>query len=182
MEITFNELSKESPDRKKIEKLYYSAFPSNEIIPLWFLKWKANRGKAKFYSILDEKKWVGFIYIIKHNNILFVLYFAIDSNIQSKGYGGSVLSKLKEQFPGDRIILFVESPDGSAANQEQRIKRIRFYKKHEFKESGYKMKEGQTVYELLEFGHPVSPIEFRTLIKKYTGSILSLFFKYNLYK
>jgi ribosomal protein S18 acetylase RimI-like enzyme len=125
-----------------------------------------------FYSIYDSEIWIGFIYLIFKNNLLLIQYFAIDNNNRSRGYGGEVIEKIKEMYPGYRIILGIEKYEEKAKNNEQRIKRKRFYEKHGFKESGYIVKQYNVLNEMLVYGNEFLLEELNPLMEIYMGKIL----------
>ena len=104
MQLEFKEINKKSLDYEKVKKLYYNAFPINERYPLFYLIWKSKSQNIKIYSIYDGDLWIGFIYIFFNKDLLFLQYIAIDINIRSKGYGGKVINKIKENYPKYRIV------------------------------------------------------------------------------
>lgn len=80
MKISFREIPNEKTEYNKLKELYQKAFPKDERLPLWILKIKSKRKSEFFYSIYDEEKFIGLIYLINNDNITYVLYLAIDSN------------------------------------------------------------------------------------------------------
>jgi GNAT superfamily N-acetyltransferase len=179
MNIIFTEI-KDTTELSKIKALYHKAFPIHERVPLWLLYLKRKRENTSFYSIYDGEVWIGFVYFLNSNDLLFLWYLAVDDNIRSKGYGGLILSELKKMYSEHRIILAIEVSDKNARNNEQRIKRKQFYQKHGFKESGY-IVEQKPPMEVLLFGESFFLEEFYGLIKKFDkiyGIIMSLFGKF----
>lgn len=182
MDIKFTEVKYSTCEHNNVKKLYYSAFPPIERLPLWFLLWRSKDKNIMFYNIFDKELWIGFIYLIKYKDIIFVFYFAIDSNIRSKGYGGRILNKIKNEYPGNRIILYIEAIEKNADNIEQRIRRKQFYIENGFKDSGYILKLKSGKYELLIYGNKIVEEEFYKLIKYFSGFMLNVFIKLKLTK
>lgn len=172
MELKFKELPKKKAERKKIKKLYQKAFPRDERLPFWMLKIKAKSEGNLFYSIYDEDKFVGIVYLIIKDGITYVFYLAIDSENRGKGYGSIVLEKIKKEQNPESVILCIEEIDKNAENYEQRVKRKKFYQKSGFEETGYKSKEGKRFYELLIYGKKYDKQKYEEIMKKVWGNKL----------
>jgi len=165
-------------DKRNIKTLYLKAFPKEERLPIWFLALKAKAESVNFYSLYDDDRWVGFIYFALKNDLLYVLFFAIDEASRSQGYGGSVISELKEMFPTHKIVLNTEVLDENAPNNSDRIRRRRFYEKHGFKETGYRVKLTNTLsFDYMLHGDSFCVEEFFDLVKWYLGKVLWVLFR-----
>ena len=171
MKISFREIPNEKTEYNKLKELYQKAFPKDERLPLWILKIKSKRKSEFFYSIYDEEKFIGLIYLINNDNITYVLYLAIDSNNRGKGYGSIVLDKIKEESGQESVVLCIEEIDSNADNYEQRIKRKKFYEKNGFRETGYKNKEGKRFYEILTYGKKHEKQKYEKMMKNVWGNL-----------
>ena len=149
--LTFLDIRNNREYKKKVRKLYNEAFPKEERIPIWLLELLARKNKAKFYSIYDDKKFVGLIYNIYHQDIVFVFFFAIDKELRGQGYGSKVLEFIKQKYSRHRIILCIEPLDKNSNNYVQRAKRKEFYMKNGFKDADYTIKERNVIYEMLYY-------------------------------
>ncbi|MCT1578740.1 GNAT family N-acetyltransferase [Oceanobacillus kimchii] len=127
MALRLEKITKDFNDINKLKRLFIKAFPKNERLPLWFLLMKADKDFVDFIGFYDEDDFIGFTYLITNKDLIFVLYLAIDSSQRSKGYGGAVLSKIKELYPNNRLILNIEAIISNSQNYEQRVKRKNFY-------------------------------------------------------
>ena len=67
MNLSFIDINCNREYNKKVEKLYNSAFPKEERIPIWLLKLLARKNKAKFYGINDDKKFIGLVYNVYYS-------------------------------------------------------------------------------------------------------------------
>ncbi|MFC3417903.1 GNAT family N-acetyltransferase [Salinicoccus hispanicus] len=175
MSLRVEPVKRNSKDSTRIKQLYKNSFPANEQIPFWFLLWKARKKYIDFSAFYDEDVLVGFTYLISDKDVAFVFYLAIDDKQRSKGYGGLTLSKIRDLYPQNRIILNIEAIDEQANNNEQRIKRKRFYLKNGYKNNGYLVKSGKNWFEVLTKGGDVTPQEYSKLFKKLAGPLLSIF-------
>jgi GNAT superfamily N-acetyltransferase len=184
MSISLKTLKKGTSEFYKFKKLYYKEFPSYERSPLWFLFFKSKFENVEFYSITENETWIGFIYLVTNNDLLFILYLAVD--IQGKGFGSEILTKIKDLYPDHRIILTIEKPEEKAKNNEQRIKRKQFYIKNGFKESGYTVRQNKVSLEFLKYGETFILDEYNELMGRYVGKliwpIVKIFFKKGIQK
>lgn len=105
----------------------------------------------------------------------------LDSENRSKGYGGRLLSIIKKQYPYNRVILNIEAVEEATTNYDQRLKRKTFYMLNGYSKASFNLLEYGQSYEVLVNGSEVSTEEYRDLLKRFTGSVLSLFFKPKFY-
>lgn len=164
-------------DIKHIKNLYYDSFPKNEQIPFWFLMFKSKKNNIEFLSIEHNKSFVGFLYLINYKDIVFVLYFAIDPNVRSKGYGSKILCLLDTKYANKRIVLNIESPYVKSINQEDRNKRKNFYLKNNFSQTKINILEYGEVYNLLIKNGKINIEEYHALMRSFIGKFLYIFFK-----
>ena len=111
MNLSFIDINCNREYNKKVEKLYNSAFPKEERIPIWLLKLLARKNKAKFYGINDDKKFIGLVYNVYYKDIILIYYFAIDEELRGQGYGSRVLEYIKQKYNKNRIVLSIEQVD-----------------------------------------------------------------------
>lgn len=164
----------------KVKKLYKEAFPKNERIPIFVLKFLSKKGKADFFEIYDDTKFVGIMYNVYYKDIVFVFYLAIDNQFRGQGYGSKVLDLIKERHSENRIILNIEQINEKFSNNKQRIKRKEFYEKNDFKSLNFFVKEGNEYYEMLcynKYNLKVTKEDYENLIENFLGKFL-----YKIYK
>ena len=120
-------------DMIKILNLYYNSFPENELVDFSNFFFSSINGDV--LSFYDNNKFIGFAATITNNNITNILYFAIEPDQRSKGYGTQSLKQICDYFKNNKIILDVEDPNGSYNEAEygRRQKRIQFYIKAGFR-------------------------------------------------
>lgn len=157
---------------RNIKRLYKEAFPKEEQVPFFLLKYKAMKGKANFYGIYDKNEFIGLLYTVCYKDIVFLFYLAIHSKKRGNGYGSVILEKVKHKFKNHRIILNIEEVDENNSNFEQRQKRKKFYIKNGFKDSNIKTKENHVIYEMLYCGGNVTYEEYSELMKNCLGNFL----------
>ncbi|WP_277376108.1 GNAT family N-acetyltransferase [Paenibacillus polymyxa] len=177
MSVRTETITKHFKELYKIENLYKESFPENERIALCFLLWRSRKEFVDYIAYYDDDVFVGFAYLVSDKNLTFVLYLAISSEVRSKGYGTVIISKIKQKYVGNRIILNIEAIDEVADNSEQRIKRKNFYLKNGFQKADFKIYEYGGLYEVLIHGSNVTLEEYKLLLKQFTGVLFSLFYR-----
>lgn len=166
-------VSKKSKDYKIIKRLYKKAFPANERAPFWLLVRKNKPSTADFWAFHDGDRCVGFTYVVKYQELAYIFYLAIQADERGRGYGTKAIEALKQVYAGKRIFLALESPDKTAANYEQRVKRHAFYEKCGLSDIPYQLKEASVIYSLMGIGRPVEPEEYHAMMENYLGGFFS---------
>ena len=95
---------------------------------------------------------------------------------ENADFYGIVLDSIKQKYDNHRIVLNIEEIDLNSNNNEQRLKRKKFYEKSGFKDLNYKVKEAGVVYETLCYSPNnvmVSKEEYMEMMKKYFGKLIS---------
>ncbi|MCR5753465.1 MAG: GNAT family N-acetyltransferase [Acetatifactor sp.] len=159
--------------KKEIKELYTSAFPKEERAPLFTLYRKTKTGKNKFYAVTEEKSFVGLVYVVCGEGLVYVFYLAVAEKYRGCGYGSQILQMIKEMYSDCVVMLEIEdTEDTAAANYEERIKRLGFYERNGFQRLHAKTREAGVVYELLGTETSVGLAEFLPLMRKYLGGFL----------
>ena len=140
MDITIHSI-KDRLVRRKIKALYTSAFPKYERLPFWVLMALEQFKRANFAAFFDGDVFCGFTYSVTVKGSHFIMFFAVEECLRLKGYGSAILSKIKSIYSNSDVVLNVEIPDENASNFGERVKRIEFYKKNGFYDTGYNVRE-----------------------------------------
>lgn len=165
---------------KRVKKLYKEAFPRNERLPIFILNRLNKQGTSDFFEIYKKNRFIGMLYNVYYKDIVFILYLAIDNKLRGQGYGSKVLELIKDKFNEKRIILNIEQVNKNAFNNEQRLKRKKFYQNNGFKSLNFTVKEGTEIYEMLCYSKNNSNVdkkEYEILVKNFLGKFL-----YKVYK
>lgn len=121
------------------ENLIKSAFPPDEQEPMTLLTELAQDPMVNFWAYYDGEDYCGMCYVVESPRILFVLYLAVPDELRSKGYGAAILDDVRARFGGKDIVLHVEDPDKNEQKREQRIRRIKFYERNGFSDTGWRI-------------------------------------------
>ena len=160
---------------KRVKKLYKEAFPINERLPIFILNSLNKEGISDFFEIYDSNKFIGMLYNVYYKDIVFILYLAIDNKLRGQGYGSKILELIKDKYSENRIILNIEQVNEKEFNNEQRLKRKKFYQKNGFKSLNFTVKEGPEIYEMLCYSKNnlnIDKKEYEALVKHFLGKFL----------
>lgn len=149
MELTRKTVDKRLTEYSEIGALIKRAFPKGEQNPMWLLRYWEKRKGAEFYAYYDGDRLCGFSYTIREGNVVFAMYLAVSDRIRSRGYGSAILRLMKEYHRDREIVLNIEPPDKTAENNEQRVKRLTFYKQNGFYNSGTQIRIGKSAFLVL---------------------------------
>ena len=159
MDLRFELLTHEDTLYDRVKDLYEASFPANERRPFPELL-GGFRGSGEVYAVCDGDFFVGMISLLSLRDITHILYFAVLPELRDRGFGSGILALLRKDWPGQRIIADVETPEEDAPNNEERNMRIEFYLRngYEFTEIAYRW-EGED-YRVLSNGGNVTGKEF----------------------
>ncbi len=139
MNLEKRKLSKKLPNYDEICKFMKRVFPREEVIPMWLIRLVTVKKGYNFDVYYENNLFVGIIFTIDTKDTLFVFYLAVNDKIQSNGYGTILLQTLFNDNPDKSVTLFIETMDDiEAKNYNQRIKRLAFYKRNGFTDTGIK--------------------------------------------
>ena len=160
-------VTRKQKDYRSVVELMITAFPPEERIPIWVLHLLSRKRNVNFHAWYDNREFCGITYTIESEKMIFLLYFAVNAQQRSKGYGSRIIHELKQTAGGREIILNVEKPDQSAENNAQRMKRIAFYEKNGFYQSGFDLRIEGTDYLVFSTNALPDKEEFSSILKKY---------------
>ena len=169
-------ITKKMEDFHLINDLYLAAFPRQEREPMSMLLSRAKKGVAKFEAYYDDGIFVGLSSVSTQGDLSYVQYLAVVSTEQSKGYGGQILSHIKEIHLQNRIFLNMEIEDETAENAQQRKKRRAFYLKNGYVPTGLNMIIAGSKLELVIQNGTCTADEIRRFFRKYFGFLLYKYF------
>lgn len=168
-------VKKSLKDYKRINKLYNSAFPTDERAPFRILMRKTRLSMVDFMAIYDDEKWVGLTYVITYNRLSYIFYLAISETERGKGYGKKAMAAILKKYEGNKVFLALETLDPTADNYQERLNRHKFYEQCGLQSLPYKLKEVSVIYDIMGVGGTVEPHEYSDLIERYVGKFLYKF-------
>ena len=153
----------------RLERLYTGAFPAGERFPFSLLKKRALSGKADFWNLVEEGEWVGMAYLVRHEDLVYLFYFAVDAEKRGRGHGTAAIKAMLERYKGKRFFLALENWLEECDNPEERNKRHDFYLNCGLSDIPYKLWELSMKYRLMGVGGKVEPEEYKLMMGRYFG-------------
>ena len=125
---------------EQIRLIYESAFPPDERMPFERVLKKCEDGSMRLLSVESESgEFLGFANITLCYDALVLNYFAIEPDMQGRGFGTEVIAELKKRYPDRSIVIDIEDDLVEADNKEQRIRRRAFYERLGFSAMPYRL-------------------------------------------
>lgn len=153
--LAFVSAGADSIYRNKIEALNEEAFPEAERTPYEGMLAAGKADCGELFAILDERKFIGFAYLLWQDEILYIYYLAVLPELRGKGYGSRILDTLKGSFPDMILVLSAETPEDRDDASDQKVRRIEFYKKNGFEIEGKPQSWHGIYFDTLCYGgHP----------------------------
>lgn len=79
---------------KDVKRIYFDSFPKKERIPFPIMILLSKITHTDFLAFYDKNILSGFVYLSAIENITFIIFFAVDKNVRSKGYGSKILEEV----------------------------------------------------------------------------------------
>lgn len=172
MELKAMPVTLTSCDKGRVKEIYMQAFAKEDRMPYWLMLIMAKMKNTDFLSFYDGDTLCGFVYMATSENLTFVMFFAVEETLRSKGYGGNILEKVLERYPKNKIVITIERCDENANNFQQRLKRKEFYLRNGYFETGYLVELGDQKQEIIIKNGAFDPKEFIRFFKKYSNGMI----------
>lgn len=125
-----------------------------------------------FLSFYDSDVLCGFVYLAHNSKIVFVMFFAVDEKLRSKGYGSNILQAIQKKYPNKKIIISIEPCDETASDIKTRRRRKDFYLRNGYKETGYKIKLAGVVQEIIIANGEFNKAQFQRFFALYSNGTI----------
>ena len=165
--MEYTRVTRKQKDYRSVVELMLTAFPPEERIPTWILYLLSRKKNVNFYAWYENQEFCGITYTLESETMIFLLYFAVNAQQRSKGYGSRIIHELKQAAGGREIILNVEKPDQATENNAQRVQRIAFYERNGFYQSDFDLRIEKTDYLVFSTSAVPDKTEFSNILKKY---------------
>ena len=159
MELHFELLTAQDSVFDRVKSLYETTFLKNERKPFAELM-GGLKNSGEVFAVYDDDLFIGMISLLTLKDITHILYFAVVPELRNRGYGSGILTLLRKDWPGQRLIADLETPEDDVPNNDQRKKRVEFYTKngYSFTDVAYRW-EGED-YRIMSNGGNVAREEF----------------------
>ena len=159
--------------------LYLRAFPEEECLPWVLIHLLSLRRGIDLVAWWDEPAGpahaaspapVALTWSVRHpgSRLLYLFYLAVDDAARGRGVGTRLLTELERRHPGCTIVLDIEPVIAEADNAEQRRRRLAFYERAGFRDTGYAVLDSMGEYWTLVREAPgtvFDPDDFRDALR-----------------
>lgn len=155
-----------------IKHICFEAFPKKERMPFPMMVAMSKLWNTEFLGFYDGNTLCGFVYLAHNSKIVFVMFFAVDKRLRSKGYGSAILQNIQSKYPEKKIIISIEPCDKDASDIELRTRRKIFYMRNRYQETGYMIKLNGIVQEIIISNGEFDKKQFRTFFVAYSNGTM----------
>lgn len=152
-----------------VKNIYFDSFPKNERMPFPMMVAMSKLWNTEFLGFYDDDTLCGFTYLAHNSKIVFVMFFAVDRALRSKGYGSAILQEIRHKYPDKKIIISIETCDSNAPDIETRTRRKDFYMRNGYKETDYLMKLNGVIQEVIIINGEFDKNQFRNFFVLYSN-------------
>jgi len=168
-------------NKELVIELYRKSFPHRERDSIHKFLYHDGSG-GRIHVFYDGDNFIGFCAIIVFKNIVNLLYFAVSREFQGKGYGHSILEKIKGMYPHHVFIADIEKDEEKCVNHDMRKKRELFYIHDDFIESDIEYSYKGVDYVIMVANGTMSRKEFKDFWSHYShvddlGKYICTYFK-----
>ena len=155
-----------------VKRIYFESFPKSERMPFPLMVAMSKLWNTDFLGFYEEDTLCGFIYLAHNRKIVFVMFFAVDAALRSKGFGSAILQEIQKKYPTKKIIISIEPCDETAPDIEIRKKRKAFYMRNGYKETGYMIKLAGVVQEIIIANGEFNKSQFKRFFVLYSNGTM----------
>ena len=155
-----------------VKRIYFESFPKSERMPFPLMVAMSKLWNTDFLGFYEEDTLCGFIYLAHNRKIVFVMFFAVDAALRSKGFGSAILQEIQKKYPTKKIIMSIEPCDETAPDIEIRKKRKAFYLRNGYKETGYMIKLAGVVQEIIIANGEFNKSQFKRFFVLYSNGTM----------
>ena len=155
-----------------VKRIYFESFPKSERMPFPLMIAMSKLWNTDFLGFYEEDTLCGFVYLAHNRKIVFVMFFAVDAALRSKGFGSAILQEIQKKYPTKKIIISIEPCDETAPDIEIRKKRKAFYLRNGYKETGYMIKLAGVVQEIIIANGEFNKSQFKRFFVLYSNGTM----------
>ena len=120
-----------SNNLSNVEKLYYKAFPKDELKPFDLILQKQKDGFVDVLAIESDGNFVGLAITGTYKNLVLLDYFAIEDDFRNRKFGTTAFNLIKNRYRDKKFFLEIENPENLECNNKlERLRRRNFYLKN----------------------------------------------------
>ena len=165
--LSVRKVEKDTPVEQFCRELYEETFDRRMRVPYGDL-WKvADKGLADYVAVFDSDIFLGFYYVFRHKENVFIYYLAVSPEMRDRGYGTDIVDLIKDSYPDKRIVVCIEAPHVDDKLVSVRYRRLGFYSRNGFIDTLYKFESVGIMYEVLYWGRQFDPEEIQDILRAF---------------
>ncbi len=155
-----------SPELSEVYRLQKEAFPPQEQYPFPVLLALAS-GKDVSYQYLSFNSGIcALLFYSITDRAVYLFYLAVKDSCRGKGIGSRLLSWLREKAGRRPIYLNIDPVDERFDDYRAREKRLLFYQKNGFSDTGFMMTDRSGTYQILSSDGAFDPAAYKKAVYK----------------
>lgn len=130
-------------------------FPSDELKPLDMIMNRREKGIYECLGLFDEGELAGYVFLVRLKEDYLIDYLATEKNRRNAGYGGELIRLLSGYLVHAKSIIGeIEDPEyaQSEADRVLRTRRLQFYLRNGFRDTGVKVTCFGVPFMIIEMG------------------------------
>lgn len=163
MPLTVRSLRRGDSSLLVVQQLYETAFPAAERLDFSALVGLLDDG-GELLAYYEGEAFVGMTYTCRFGRTLWFFYFAVVPAARGRGLGANVLDRLLAAHRDEQVLIDIEAPDPSLADDALRNRRYRFYLRHGFQDTGVCRTFDGVTFQLLATRDAFSAADYDRLL------------------
>lgn len=150
--LTLHPITRDPLTLQYVRDLYTTAFPEHERIPFQIHQ-ENPHGHGEALAIYESERFCGLLFLLNHEALSHITYFAILPSLRNQGYGHRALETLIREKVGKTLLADLESLQ-TATNEEEalRQRRYKFYLRSGFCPTHLRYRWQSETYDILAHG------------------------------
>ena len=137
-------LGADAPELAALEVINTEAIPEEERCSLRDMLATG----AEVLCVEEAGEPVGYLAVRNWRNLVYLAFFAVRSDLRSRGIGGQALRELTARNPDRQVVVEFEAPDPARDDGGMNFRRKQFYLRNGFYETGWNTRYDGTEFEI----------------------------------
>ena len=150
--MTIERITSSTPQWAAVRKLYENVYPEGTRLDYEKFLNVIRRDDVDFLTFYDHAQLIGFSFAIRHKDVAWLYYFALNREVRTLGYEGIMLSKIEQQYANHRLVVNLEQALPPADSDEERVHRHNSFLKAGFRDTSALRKAGGRWFRIMLLG------------------------------
>lgn len=158
------DIKEEMPYYDVVRELQMTAFPPEERFSMDKILRLSRSNHIEYKSFWEREQLCRILFYNIGETMLYLFYLAVPAEVRSKGYGAQMIQWLIKMYPDKTIVGNIEPIGFDAENEDQRIRRLAFYKRNGFHKEPFRLIDDSGLYDIISTGSVFDEKEYMRLI------------------